>query len=86
MGHSEEDCGSTPPRQTGPANASTTPNDAMCAPDGAYLTTMPGGSGHALPTSGATAKEACGEGSLLTPPQVKPPLWVAQHRTTEDLQ
>ena len=63
MGHNEEDCGSALPRRTGPVNASATPDNAVCAPDGTCLTTMPGRSGHALPTSGATAKEARGEGS-----------------------
>ena len=86
MGHSEEDCGSALPRRTGPANASTTLDDALHAPDGTCPTTMPSRSGHALPTSGATAKKSTGRESLLTPPQVKLPLWVAQHRTVEGLQ
>ena len=45
-------------------NASTAHGDAVRAPDGAAsLTTMPRGASHALPASGTTAKEACGEGS-----------------------
>ena len=63
MGHSEEDHRSAPPRQTGPANASATHNDAVHAPDGTCLTTTPGRSSHALPASRTTAKEACREGS-----------------------
>ena len=63
MGHSEEDCRSALPRRTGPVNASATHNDAVHTPDGACPTTTPGGSGHALPANGTTAKEACGEGS-----------------------
>ena len=55
--------GAPQPRQTGPANASAAPDDAVRTPDGTCPTTMPGGSGHTLPTSGVTAKEACGEGS-----------------------
>ena len=64
MRHSKEDHGSAPPRRTGPANASATHDDAMHAPDGATcLTAMPGVARYALPTSGATAKEAHREGS-----------------------
>ena len=64
MGHSKEDCGGTPPRQTGPVNAGTAHDDAVRATDGAAcLTAMPGMAHHALPTSSATAKEAHGEGS-----------------------
>ena len=63
MGHGEEDCRITPPRQTGPVNASTAHNDAMCTPDDACLTAMPRAVCYALPTSSATAKEACREGS-----------------------
>ena len=63
MGHSEEDHGCALPKWTGPANASATHDDAVCAPDGTCLTTMPGGSSHTLPASGTTTKEACGEGS-----------------------
>ena len=57
MGHCKEDCGSAPPRWTGPVNASTTPVDAMCTPDSTCPTTTPGRPGHTLPTSGAITKE-----------------------------
>ena len=63
MGHGEEDCGITPPRWTGPANASATHDNAMHAPDNACLTVTPRAACYALPTSGATAKKARGEGS-----------------------
>ena len=64
-GHSKEDCGGTLPRQTGPTDASATRVDDMRTPDSAIsLTTTPGAASHALPASGTTAKEACGEGSL----------------------
>ena len=63
MGHGKEDCGITPPRQTGPANASATHDNAVHAPDDACLTAMPGAACYALSTSGATAKKARGEGS-----------------------
>ena len=63
MGHSKEDCGIAPPRQTGPVNASPTHDNAMCTPDDACLTATPGAVCYDLPTSGATAKEAHGEGS-----------------------
>ena len=63
MGHGEEDCRSTPPRQTGPVNASPIHDNAVHTPDDACLTTMPSGSGHTIPASGTTAKEACGAGS-----------------------
>ena len=59
-GHSEEDCGGTPPRQTGPTDTSAACVDTVRAPDGtASLTTMPGVASHTLPSSGTTAKEAC---------------------------
>ena len=83
MGHSKEDCGSAPPRWTGPVNASTTHDDAVHTPDDACPTATPGAARYTLPTSGATAKKVCGEGMPL---QIKPPPWVAQHRTTEGLQ
>ena len=63
MGHSEEDCRSTPPRRTGPVNASTTHNDTVRTPDDACLTTTPKAAHYTLPTSRATAKKACREGS-----------------------
>ena len=62
-GHSEEDCGIAPPRQTGPENASATHDDAVHTPNDACPTAMPGVACYALPTSGATAKEVCREGS-----------------------
>ena len=63
-GHSKEDHRGAPSRWTGPTDASTAHVDTMCTPDGAAsLTTTPGGASHALPASGTTAKEACGEGS-----------------------
>ena len=63
MGHGEENCRITPPRWTGPANASAARDDAVHAPDDACLTATPGAACYTLPTSGATAKEAHGEGS-----------------------
>ena len=39
------------------------PLSTLHAPDGACLTTTPGGPSHTLPTSGAAAKETHGEGS-----------------------
>ena len=62
-GYGKEDCGIAPPRRTGPANASATHNDAVCTPDDACPTVMPGAACYALPTSSATAKKAHGEGS-----------------------
>ena len=55
MGHGEEDCRVTLPRQTGPVNASATHDNTMCAPDDACPTAMPGAACHTIPTSGATA-------------------------------
>ena len=63
QGHSEEDRGSTLPRWTGSANVRATHNDAVHAPDDACLTAKPGVACYTLPTSGATAKKACREGS-----------------------
>ena len=63
QGHSEEDHGSAPPRQTGSVNARATHNDALHTPDNACLTATPGAAHYALPTSSATAKKAHGEGS-----------------------
>ena len=63
MGHGEEDCGIALPRQTGPVNASTAHDDAVCTPDDACPTATPRAACYALPTSGATAKKAHGEGS-----------------------
>ena len=86
MGHSKEDLRSAPPRQTGPANASTAHDDPVHAPDGTCPTTTPGGSSHALPASGTTAKEACGEGVTADTPTDKTTPKVAQCRTEEGLQ
>ena len=68
MAHSEENHGITPPMQTGPANASTAHDDAVCTPDDAYPTATPGAARYTLPTSDATTKKACGEGSHCCPP------------------
>ena len=66
-----------------PALPTSTPCTPQMVPP---LTTTPGVASHALPTSGTTAKEACGGESFLTPPQIKPPPWVVQiHRSVEDL-
>ena len=70
-GHSEEDCGIALPRRTGPTNASAAHDDAMHAPDDACLTATPGAARYALPTSGATAKKACGEGVIADTPTGK---------------
>ena len=58
MGNGKEDCGIALPRWTGPVNTSATDDDAVCAPDDACPTAMHGVACHALPTGGATAKEA----------------------------
>ena len=58
MGYSEEDCGSAPPRRTGPANASTTYDNAEHTPDDACPTATPRVARYTLPTSGATTKKA----------------------------
>ena len=63
MGHGEEDCRITSPRQTDPANASATHDDSVHAPDDACLTAMPVVVCYALPTSSTTTKETRREGS-----------------------
>ena len=63
MGHGEEDCRIALPRRTGPVNASAAHDYAVRAPDDACQTAMSRAACYALPTSGATAKEAHGEGS-----------------------
>ena len=62
-GHGKEDHRITLPRWTGPANASTTHDDAVRTPDDACLTATPGVACYALPTGSATAKKTCGAGS-----------------------
>ena len=72
MGHSEEDRGRAPPRWTGPTNASATHVDAVHTPDGtACLTATPRVARCALPTSGATTKEAHGRGIVADTPADK---------------
>ena len=71
MGHGKEDCRVTPPRLTGPANASAAHDNAVCAPDNACLTAAPGAACHTMPTSSATTKKTGGAGSHCSHPTDK---------------
>ena len=63
MGPQQRGLQEHPTQADWPSKCQHHPLDAVHTPDGACLTTTPGGSSHTLPTSGATAEEARGEGS-----------------------